>query len=183
MILSLFSLALSILMLISQGKMFQKAGHEWWEILIPIYSLYVLADIACRRSKFFLALGSGIALGISSPLIMASIAVGAKQREVPFSGGGTLMIIGFIIMIIASILTLYASISINFGLAESFGKEKLFGLLLTFVPVIGFPIIGLSDDVQYVGGSTGGGKDVKHYSGETNVPDYSAYFSDNNNGQ
>ena len=37
--------AISIMMIISQWKIYQKAGYEGWESLIPIYNMYILLKI------------------------------------------------------------------------------------------------------------------------------------------
>ncbi len=44
----LFWLAIAVLMLIAQIKVFSKAGRKWWEALIPFYNIYVLLEIVQR---------------------------------------------------------------------------------------------------------------------------------------
>jgi hypothetical protein len=38
-------LGLVILMVVAMVKIFQKAGREWWEAIIPIYNVYVMLKI------------------------------------------------------------------------------------------------------------------------------------------
>ena len=44
----LFWLAIAVVMLIAQIKVFMKAGRKWWEAIIPFYNLYVLLQIVNR---------------------------------------------------------------------------------------------------------------------------------------
>jgi len=44
----LFWLAVLVVVVIGGWKVFEKAGHPGWAILIPIYNLYILLQIAGR---------------------------------------------------------------------------------------------------------------------------------------
>lgn len=41
-----FSLALSILLIVALWKVFEKAGEKGWKSLIPLYNLYIYCKIA-----------------------------------------------------------------------------------------------------------------------------------------
>ncbi|WP_207798883.1 DUF5684 domain-containing protein [Taibaiella soli] len=50
----LFYLSLTILMIVSQWKIYQKAGFEGWECIIPFYNLYILTKIIGKPSWWML---------------------------------------------------------------------------------------------------------------------------------
>jgi hypothetical protein len=50
----LIFLTVSVVMLVARWKLYQKAGREGWESIIPIYSSYVLYDIAMGNGILFL---------------------------------------------------------------------------------------------------------------------------------
>ncbi len=51
---SLVYLAVFVVYIVALVKIFQKAGREWWEAIIPIYSTYVMIKIAGRPGWWFL---------------------------------------------------------------------------------------------------------------------------------
>lgn len=40
-----FWLLFTVLMVVAMVKIFQKAGREWWEAIIPVYNMYVMLKI------------------------------------------------------------------------------------------------------------------------------------------
>ena len=50
----LFSLAVTVLVLVAQCKLFVKAGKPGWACLIPFYNMYCLYDIAMGSGWLFL---------------------------------------------------------------------------------------------------------------------------------
>lgn len=46
--LRLFNLLIVVLMLVSMWKIFEKAGRQGWEGIIPIYNVYVMLQIINR---------------------------------------------------------------------------------------------------------------------------------------
>ena len=50
----LFSLAITVLVLVAQWKLFVKAGKPGWACLIPFYNMYCLYDIAMGSGWLFL---------------------------------------------------------------------------------------------------------------------------------
>lgn len=50
----LFYLALCVLMIIAQWKIFEKAGEAGWKILIPFYNSYIIFRIAWSKPLYFL---------------------------------------------------------------------------------------------------------------------------------
>jgi len=51
---SLFYLALFLVYIVALVKVFQKAGREWWEAVIPLYNTYVMIKVAGKPGWWFL---------------------------------------------------------------------------------------------------------------------------------
>ncbi len=108
MIILIISLILSVVTIIATWKLFDKAGHEGWKSLIPIYNAYVLFEIVYGSGwKFLLcfvpflnyvvsvmfyirmaqAYGKGIGFGILNiffyPITMCILAFGDSYYEGP----------------------------------------------------------------------------------------------------
>lgn len=54
MLVSLMYLAFFIVYVVGLVKVFQKAGREWWEAVIPLYNTYVMIKVAGRPGWWFL---------------------------------------------------------------------------------------------------------------------------------
>lgn len=51
---SIISLALSVLLIVSYWKMFQKAGQPGWKAIVPLYNGYTLTSLVFSSGWFFL---------------------------------------------------------------------------------------------------------------------------------
>lgn len=51
---SLISLAISVVVLVAEWKIFTKAGEEGWKCLIPFYNIYILSKIVGVKFVWFL---------------------------------------------------------------------------------------------------------------------------------
>ena len=105
-------------------KVAVKAGYEGWELLIPIYSNYILMKIAGLDIYWFLA---SIFLGILTPL---------------FEGYT-------IILILIYIFSLYVSFMYSYSLAKKFNKGLGFGLGIFLLNPIFMPILAFSNKCVY----------------------------------
>jgi hypothetical protein len=70
---SLISLALSVVVLVAEWKIFTKAGEEGWKCLIPIYNVYVLSKIV--GISFWYILLCFIPFGALAWIIMMMVAL------------------------------------------------------------------------------------------------------------
>lgn len=107
-IMLLISAIAGILMLISQWKVYKKAGKGGWECLIPIYNIIVLLQIA----------------------------------ELP---------IWYIVLYMIPIANIYAIFKTYIELAHKFGKSTGFGVGLTLVGVVFFPLLAFDKKSIYNG--------------------------------
>lgn len=120
----IFIFALIALIIAAQWKIFTKAGVEGWKSLIPIYSTYVMCQI----------------IGVNPWWI--AIAFGANLV------GSWIPVIGPLFSFAVSV---YFGVILSVSLARAFGKEDSFAVGLYLVPIIFYPILGFSKDVNYVG--------------------------------
>lgn len=100
-IISVVSLVLSILMIVSLWKLFEKANKEGWKSIIPVLNILVLLEIS-----------------------------GLKPWNIVF----------FFIPIVNFVYIFKTFI----GLAKKFQKNAGFGVMTTFFPFIGIPILAFS---------------------------------------
>ena len=80
LIITIIGIATGIIMIVSNWKIFKKAGLEGWEALIPFYNLWCLVKISGLEWWFFLIIILPI-LSIKFPLIglISLIAVDRKS--------------------------------------------------------------------------------------------------------
>jgi len=119
----LISIALSILMIIANWKLFTKAGEKGWKYLIPFYNVYVVIKIAFSGTKNY--------------LIVATI--------LPLFTGflGDSWIVSLI-----SLATVIINIYISFNFMKRYTDTGM-AVLSLFFPIIVYPIVAFSDKYQY----------------------------------
>ncbi len=123
----IFLLVVCILLIVSNWKIFSKAGKPGWASLIPFYNIYIMSDIAFGNINYFIA------------VLLAWV--------VSFLGG-------FLDISILSSLAGLASFVIYIiycvKLSKAFGRSGGFAVGLVLMPLIFFPILGLGS-AKYVG--------------------------------
>ncbi|HBE84599.1 MAG TPA: signal peptidase I [Lachnoclostridium sp.] len=123
----IFLLVVCILLIVSNWKIFSKAGKPGWASLIPFYNIYIMSDIAFGNINYFIA------------VLLAWV--------VSFLGG-------FLDICILSSLAGLASFVIYIiycvKLSKAFGRSGGFAVGLVLMPLIFFPILGLGS-AEYVG--------------------------------
>jgi hypothetical protein len=126
-LLFVFLLIVCILLLVSNWKIFSKAGKPGWASLIPFYNLYIMSDIAFGNLSYFIAvLITGVVSffgGFLDSSILSSL-VGLAS---------------FVIYIIYCV-----------KLSKAFGRSGGFAVGLVLLPLIFFPILGLGS-AEYAG--------------------------------
>lgn len=112
-ILGILVLAVLALVIVSNCKIFKKAGEDWWKAIIPLYNSWIETKITGLAWWWFLIFAGLSALLSSVPKGNPIIAVGL-------------------------VLT---SFNYNYNLAKKFGKTNGFAVLNTFLPIVGLPIL------------------------------------------
>ena len=136
-VLMVIALAVGILEIIANWKVFTKAGEAGWKSIIPIYNLYIQAKIAWKNTTgcYVYALG---ALVIS---VVLSFVSGAGNDAAP--------IIGMIcVVLLIALCVLHILIMVK--LARAFGKGGGFAVGLILLPTIFTLILGFGS-AEYVG--------------------------------
>lgn len=112
-------LGLFVAYFIGLWKLFQKAGYQGWEAIIPFYNNWILVEI------------SGLAWWYALIIILSSIGI---ATPFPF------------LIPLASIV---ANFFVCYNLSLKFHKDVGFAILMTFFPMIMIPLIGFSKSYQY----------------------------------
>lgn len=119
-LLAIIVLAVLILIIVSNCKIFKKAGESWWKGLIPLYNSWVETRITGLAWWWFL-------------IFAALTALFGSGEDVNWVIGCGLMLTSF---------------NYNFNLAKKFGKSNGFAVLSTLLPFIGLPILAFGS-AQY----------------------------------
>ncbi len=118
-LLIVIGIAIAVLMIVANCKMFSKAGEKWWKALIPGYNTWIETKIAGLAWWWF-------------PIFFGLTALTAAPKYAPVVGT-MLFLVGF---------------NYNRNVALKFGKGNGFAVLLTLLPVIGYPMLAFGS-AQY----------------------------------
>lgn len=113
-IIGILVLAAIVLILISNCKIFKKAGEAWWKGLIPLYNSWVETRITGLGWWWFII------------FVVITALFSRNTDESNF------------VLYMSLILT---SFNYNYNLAKKFGKTNGFAVFNTIFPVIGLPIL------------------------------------------
>ncbi|MBQ4226716.1 MAG: hypothetical protein II697_00810, partial [Clostridia bacterium] len=142
-LLLLIPLALGILMLASQWRLFTKAGEEGWKTLIPVYNAYTWYKITWETSVYWKFLGGGAAFGALAGILTFASSLGTGSLSIAPS-------LMYILGLTYVIAVLAFAVKAQLCAARSYGKGGAFAAGLIFLPVIFFPVLAFGDS-QYIG--------------------------------
>jgi len=144
--LSLLMWAAAVATYVGTVLVFHKAGEKWWKGLIPIYNIWVEAEMGqSPPSWFWFYLGTSFVSGLPAGIGVIFISIGGFENNMTLLAIGTIMVLLSVAMIIV-VFALYGRILYN--LVQCFGKGFGFTLGLLFLGPIFWLILGL-DDSQY----------------------------------
>ena len=118
-IISIIALAVSIVTLIAQWKLFKKAGKDGWEAIVPFYCNYVLVEIAGLKWYWFLF--------FFAPFVCNLIGIG----------------------IIGWLAYLFTMFNIFYNISKRCGKGVGFAICATLFTPICMMILGFSKKISY----------------------------------
>lgn len=124
-------LCISIFMIITTWRLFEKAGEDGWKSIIPIYNQLIMIKIAFSNQKNWL---------MALPLLFIISSVLPSDNYV-----------SSLIYAIAAGMSIYAS----YGFIRRFTDTPL-AVLSLFFPVIVYPIVAFSSNYQYTPYKKGG---------------------------
>ncbi len=113
--------------MVTNWKIFSKAGKPGWAALIPFYNTYIMSDIAFGNANYFIA-------------IMALYVIIFIGR---ITGIG-------ILSSLVSLASLALYIIYCIKISKAFGKSGGFTVGLVLLPLIFFPMLGFGS-AEYIG--------------------------------
>ena len=116
-------IAILLLYTIGLWKVFQKAGRNGWEAIVPFYNTWVLVEI------------SGLAWWYALIIIFSNIIGSTESRD-------SIGIVLSICSIIAKFFTFY-------NISKKLHKDTGFAILMTIFPFIMIPLVGFSNNYQF----------------------------------
>ena len=144
-IICIVSIGFSIITIIGQWKVFEKANKPGWAALIPFYNMWVLYEISGVNPLFiFFLLGAQFFNMVGS--VFNIFAGAGNDFDVFFallSIGSNFISFGL------SITSLVFTIKAALNLAKYFNKSAGYGLGLAFLGFIFYPMLGLDKDATY----------------------------------
>lgn len=117
---------------IGYRKMFQKAGDAGWKAFIPFYNDFVCFKFAWNTKMYW-------------PLLISDLLI-------YFLPGSDYLVTGLLIWV-CMIISLVLNVKLDIRIAKSFGKNKGWGVLLLFFPVVIRLILGYGK-AEYIGNTT-----------------------------
>ena len=124
---SILGLAIAVLLIIAQWKIFTKAGEKGWKSLIPIYNGYIMFKLFWETKWFWIELCAGLVAGIFSTIMQDNLIL-------------------ILLELAAAIMALIISIMLYDRMSKSFGHGAGYTIGLVFLPNIFLLILGFNKD-------------------------------------
>lgn len=125
-------IAILVIIVISNWKILTKANEEGWKALIPFYNKWTLCEV----------------VGLSPYWVIELLVVQALYLFINQVLEGSLIVTSLSWLV--RLNSLYFDVVYSLSLAKSFGKDKSFGILTVFFPVITLPMLAFGKS-EYVG--------------------------------
>lgn len=125
-------IAILVIIVISNWKILTKANEEGWKALIPFYNKWTLCEV----------------VGLSPYWVIELLVVQALYLFINQVLEGSFIVTSLSWLV--SLNSLYFNVVYSLSLAKSFGKDKSFGILTVFFPVITLPMLAFGKS-EYVG--------------------------------
>ena len=156
----LYSLAMSVLLIVGMWKIFEKADVAGWKCIIPFYGTYVEWKILRKPGFFWLYLISACLAGIACGLIIggmfATIGLDALISTENFDATmvssimtAPIVLAGGFVMLIASCLVLVTQIVRAKQYKKCFNLSTGMAIGIFFLPEIFLFIVGVDKQYQY----------------------------------
>ncbi|MDH4239430.1 MAG: DUF5684 domain-containing protein [Phycisphaerae bacterium] len=119
-------LIIALIQIISMWVIFEKAEQPGWAAIVPYYNMWVLAEVGDKPG--WMGLGACLAGTITAVV------------------SNTIPVVGCCAIPVGLIAQIVLCIMISLGVANRFGRSVLFGIGLSFLPFIFYPILAFSRD-------------------------------------
>ena len=138
-VLMIFSIILSILLIIADWKIFKKAGEPGWKAIIPIYNIYIMYKIVNMRGWWWFMVGFTILYTIVATSIGYNPSLTPEElANLNFSTHP----IFIVTLIVFCAVSIYVSIVYAYRTAKVFGHGIGYIIGLLFLPCIFWLILG-----------------------------------------
>lgn len=143
----LIALAMCVIVVVCQWKLFTKAGEPGWAAIIPIYNTFVMSKIAFGNYNWafvFLALW------------IVQMIISVMQNVLNVIDSDIVVIFVLLISLLSIVVSIaYAVVSgiITFFFSKSYGKSTAWNVLMIFFSPIMLIIMALDKNTEYVGPS------------------------------
>ena len=144
-IIGILVLALCVLRIVGEWKVFVKAGKPGWAALIPFYNVWVLYEISGVNPLFSLFLVGGNLLSLLGNVLNIIANSGNDYN----AGVGIFSILVNLSSSALSIASIVFTVIACINLAKCFKKEGVYGLGLAFLAPIFFPMLGFDKNSEY----------------------------------
>ena len=122
-IMIIIAIAWLVFYYIGLWKMFKKTGKEGWEAIVPVYSTWVLVEIAGLKNYWFI-------ISLAPTL-------------------GSLITENALLSWVFSIASLLANVAIVYNISKKFSKDTTWFILSIFFGGITLPLLGYSNRDNY----------------------------------
>lgn len=152
LVIMLIALAMCVIVVVCQWKLFTKAGEPGWAAIIPIYNTFVMSKIAFGNYNWafvFLALW-GVQMVIS-----------VMQSVLNVIDSDVVVVFFLMISLVRIVISLaYAAVSgiITFFFSKAYGKSTAWNVLMIFFSPIMLIIMALDKNTEYAGSTDFGGE-------------------------
>ena len=135
----------TVLVIIAEWKIFEKAGEKGWKSLIPIYSQYILFKIIGAKIFFWVLLGVSVVASIMITANPLPVDYNAPQAEINaiLDTLDWSKYVPFVIGLVATcVMSLVSEIVVAIKLAKAFGKGAAYIIGLIFFSPIVLMVLG-----------------------------------------
>lgn len=113
----IIGLACLIIIIVSNCKIFKKAGEDWWKAIIPFYNTWVETRIAGLNWYWF-------------PIYIVLFGLSFGMKNPGFTVSWAFFLVSF---------------NYVYGMCKRFGKSNGFAVLVALLPVVGLPILAFGN--------------------------------------
>ncbi|MCC8088753.1 MAG: DUF5684 domain-containing protein [Rikenellaceae bacterium] len=132
-----------VILLVSNWKIFEKAGEKGWKALIPVYNNYILVKISGRPIYYFWIIFASYVM-ICVPFFTYTInAMNTLQYGGP-ANPGISMLMSLLILVFSIVCIVYI-VLVFLSLCDRFGVSRWFTLGILLLPVIFLPILAFGN--------------------------------------
>lgn len=145
LVLFLISLAVAVLNVIAQWRLFEKAGEHGWASLIPMYNYFVMVKIATGNYTLgWVYLAISIAYMFLSAVGSVILELSGSEHSLAYIG---IMVMAFLLIVPVYVIAGYTS----YMFSKSYGKPTIWNVCMIFLSPILMIIMGFSKNTYYVG--------------------------------